>query len=86
MKCNYKPTKLTKVEKQEMASTKSTLPYIDRLQIEHRNTETKRTSVSLVDGHIDGEDDADNPSQEDWDGFWVSLDRLSANTLIFYKK
>lgn len=37
MKCNYKPPKLTKEEKQEMASMKSTLPYIDRLQIEKRH-------------------------------------------------
>lgn len=36
MKCNYKPPKLTKEERQEMASMKSTLPYIDRLQIEQR--------------------------------------------------
>ena len=36
MKCNYKPPKLTKEEQQEMASMKSTLPYIDRLQIEQR--------------------------------------------------
>lgn len=36
MKCNYKPPKLTKGEKQEMASMKSTLPFIDRLQIEKR--------------------------------------------------
>ena len=36
MKCNYKPPKLTKEERQEMASVKSTLPYIDRLQIEQR--------------------------------------------------
>ena len=36
MKCNYKPPKLTKEEKQEMASMKSTLPYIDRLQTEKR--------------------------------------------------
>ena len=36
MKCNYKPTKLTKEERQEFASLKSTLPYIDRLQIEKR--------------------------------------------------
>ena len=40
MKCNYKPPKLTKEEKQEMASLKSTLPYIDRLQIEQRNRES----------------------------------------------
>ena len=39
MKCNYKPPKLTKEEQQEMASLKSTLPYIDRLQIEQRNQE-----------------------------------------------
>lgn len=36
MRCNYKPSKLTKEEQQEMASMKSTLPYIDRLQIEQR--------------------------------------------------
>lgn len=36
MRCNYKPPKLTKEEQQEMASMKSTLPYIDRLQIEQR--------------------------------------------------
>lgn len=36
MKCNYKPPKLTKEEKQDMASLKSTLPYIDRIQIEKR--------------------------------------------------
>ena len=36
MKCNYKPPKITKEEQQEMASMKSTLPYIDRLQIEQR--------------------------------------------------
>ena len=36
MKCNYKPPKLTKEEQQDMASLKSTLPYIDRLQIEKR--------------------------------------------------
>lgn len=36
MKCNYKPPKLTKEEQQEMASLKSTLPYIDRLQIDQR--------------------------------------------------
>ena len=33
MKCNFKRPKLTKEEQQEMASIKSTLPYIDRLQI-----------------------------------------------------
>lgn len=36
MKCNYKPQKLTKEEQQEMASMKSTLPYIDRIQIDKR--------------------------------------------------
>ena len=36
MKCIYKPPKLTKEEQQEMASLKSTLPYIDRLQIVQR--------------------------------------------------
>ena len=36
MKCNYKPPKLTKEEQQELASLKSTLPYIDRLQIDKR--------------------------------------------------
>ena len=40
MKCNYKRPKLTKEEQQEMASIKSTLPYVDRLQIEHRNSES----------------------------------------------
>lgn len=37
MKCNYKPKKLSKEERQEFASLKSTLPYIDRIQIEKRN-------------------------------------------------
>ena len=36
MKCNYKRPKLTKEERQETASMRSTLPYIDRLQIEQR--------------------------------------------------
>lgn len=36
MKCNYRPPKLTKEERQEMASIKSTLPYIDRLQVDQR--------------------------------------------------
>ena len=40
MKCNYKPPKLTKEEQQDIASIKSTLPYIDRLQIQQRNSET----------------------------------------------
>lgn len=39
MKCNYKPPKLTKEEKQEQAAIKSTLPYIDRLQIDQRYRE-----------------------------------------------
>jgi hypothetical protein len=40
MKCNYKPPKLTKEDQQELASVKSTLPYIDRLQIQRRNSES----------------------------------------------
>ena len=42
MKCNYKPPKLTKEEQQDMASMKSTLPYIDRLQIEQRMPKESR--------------------------------------------
>lgn len=42
MKCNYKPPELTKEEQQEMASMKSTLPYIDRLQIEQRKPKESR--------------------------------------------
>ena len=42
MKCNYKPPKITKEEQQEMASMKSTLPYIDRLQIEQRKPKESR--------------------------------------------
>lgn len=42
MKCNYKPPKLTKEEQQDMASIKSTLPYIDRLQIEQRMPKESR--------------------------------------------
>ena len=42
MKCNYKPPKLKKEERQEMASMKSTLPYIDRLQIEQRKPRESR--------------------------------------------
>jgi hypothetical protein len=42
MKCNYKPPKLTKEEQQDMASMKSTLPYIDRLQIEQRKPRESR--------------------------------------------
>ena len=40
MKCNYRPPKLTKEEQQDMANIKSTLSYIDRLQIQQRNNET----------------------------------------------
>ena len=36
MKCNYKLPKLTKAEQHEIASLKSILPYIDRLQIDQR--------------------------------------------------
>ena len=42
MKCNYKPPKLKKEERQEMANMKSTLPYIDRLQIEKRKPKESR--------------------------------------------
>lgn len=42
MKCNYKPSKLTKEEQQDMASMKSTLPYIDRLQIDRRQPRESR--------------------------------------------
>ena len=37
MKCNYRPLKLSKEDRQELASLKSTLSYIDRMQIEKRN-------------------------------------------------
>jgi hypothetical protein len=37
MKCNYKPEKLSREEQQDFASLKSTLPYVDRMQIEKRN-------------------------------------------------
>ena len=40
MKCNYKPPKLTKEEQQDMANIKSTLPYVDRLQAQWRNSES----------------------------------------------
>lgn len=43
MKCNYQPPKLTKEEQQDIASIKTTLPYIDRLQID------KRTRESIID-------------------------------------
>lgn len=39
MKCNFKRPKLTKDDQQEMTSIKSTLPYIDRMQMEQRNRE-----------------------------------------------
>jgi hypothetical protein len=45
MKCNYKPPKLTKEEQQDMASIKSTLPYIDRLQVQWRNSE----SITIIE-------------------------------------
>lgn len=37
MKCNYKRLRLTREEQQDMASIKSTLPLIDRMQIEKRS-------------------------------------------------
>ena len=37
MKCNLKRPKLTKEEQQDMRAIKSTLPYIDRMQIEKRH-------------------------------------------------
>ena len=43
MKCNYKPPKLTKEAKQEMANIKTTLPYIDRLQIEKKTRESDKS-------------------------------------------
>ena len=36
MKCNYKPPKLSKEDRQELASLKSTLPYINRMEIEKK--------------------------------------------------
>ena len=48
MKCNYKPSKLTKEERQEMASMKSTLPYIDRLQIEQRQPRESQEEYHLT--------------------------------------
>lgn len=33
MKCNYRPPKMSKEDRQELANLKSTLPYIDRMQI-----------------------------------------------------
>jgi hypothetical protein len=36
LKCNVRLPKLTKEEQQNMASIKSTLPYIDRMQIYKR--------------------------------------------------
>ena len=47
MKCNYKPPKLTKEEQQEMASIKSTLPYIDRLQIDRRQPREMKTEYTV---------------------------------------
>ena len=48
MKCNYKPPKLTKEEQQEMASMKSTLPYIDRLQIDRRQPREMKTEYTVT--------------------------------------
>lgn len=41
MRCNYKPPKLSKEEQQTMANIKTTLPYIDRLQVQWRNSESE---------------------------------------------
>lgn len=49
MKCNYNPPKLTKEEQQDMASVKSTLPYIDRLQINWRNHEMENQEIIYHD-------------------------------------
>ena len=49
MKCNYNPPKLTKEEQQDMASVKSTLPYIDRLQINWRNREMENQEIIYHD-------------------------------------
>lgn len=48
MKCNYKPPKLTKEEQQEFASVKSTLSYIDRLQIQQRNGKKARAILDHI--------------------------------------
>ena len=48
MKCNYKPPKLTKEERQEMASMKSTLPYIDRLQIDRKRRREMKTEYTVT--------------------------------------
>lgn len=53
MKCNYHPPKLTKEEQQDLASMKSTLSYIDRLQIE------KRTWCEVREGDKDVQDKED---------------------------
>lgn len=58
MRCNYRPPKLSKEDRQELASLKSTLPYIDRMQIEKRNWceveyyDDNRTEVESDDGDI----------------------------------
>lgn len=49
MKCNYNPPKLTKEERQDMVSIKSTLPYIDRLQINWRNREMENKEIIYHD-------------------------------------
>lgn len=58
MKCNYKPPKLSKEEQQDMASIKSTLPYIDRLQAPWRNSE------SIEDCCFRGSKYCDQPKKE----------------------
>lgn len=58
MKCNYRPPKLSKEDRQELANLKSTLPYIDRMQIEKRNWcevdyhDDNGTEVESNDGDI----------------------------------
>lgn len=58
MKCNYRPLKLSKEDRQELASLKSTLSYIDRMQIEKRNWceadyyDDSRTEVESCDDDI----------------------------------
>ena len=54
MKCNYKPSKLSKEDAQDFASFKSTLPYIDRLQADRR---VKRESVDSPPKFIKGWED-----------------------------
>ena len=53
MKCNYKRPKVSKEEQQCMASLKTTLPLIDRIQIERRGQESifdwNNASVNVVE-------------------------------------